>query len=129
METKHKEIIELNNLLETYSFMYHTLGRPTVIDSVYDELYQKLLKLEAEHPEYKVKDGITSRVGNIVLDGLKKYTRPKKLLSLSNGFNVEEVLDFLEYQEPASYIANGKLDGLALELLYINGKLEVASTR
>ena len=125
---QQNKIIELNNHLERANFMYHTMGKPAITDEEYDVLYASLVKLEEEHPQYKVKGGITSKVGDVVLDGLKKAKHRLTLLSLKKAHSIEEVLEFLEpLNKPL--IANGKLDGLALEIIYKDGILSQAITR
>ena len=125
---QQNKIIELNNYLERANFMYHTMGKPAITDEEYDVLYASLVKLEEEHPQYKVKGGITSKVGDVVLEGLKKAKHRLTLLSLKKAHSIEEVLEFLEpLNKPL--IANGKLDGLALEIIYKDGILSQAITR
>lgn len=121
-------IIELNNYLERMNFLYHTLGKPTISDEEYDMLYKELLKLEEEHPQYRVPGGITEKVGDVVLEGLVKARHRVPLLSLKKAHSIEEVLEFIKPLK-GQLIGNGKLDGLALELVYKNCKLVQAITR
>ena len=121
-------ITELNNYLERANFMYHTMGKPEISDEEYDTLYASLVKLEEEHPDCKVEGGITSKVGDVVLDGLKKAKHRLPLLSLKKAHSIQEVLEFIgDLNKPL--IANGKLDGLALEIIYKDGLLVQAITR
>ena len=125
---RQNRIIELNNNLERANFMYHTMGKPAITDEEYDVLYTSLVRLEEEYPQYKVKGGITSKVGDVVLEGLKKAKHRLPLLSLKKAHSLEEVLEFIEGSDKP-LIANGKLDGLALEIIYENGILIQAITR
>lgn len=130
MSLQQIEIINLNNKLELASFFYHVLSKPELEDEVYDQLFHKLLDLEKQYPEFKVEGGITSRVGNIPLEGLVKVKHTKPLLSLKNVFDVNDIIKELPLvHEKVSYIANAKLDGVALSLIYRDGKLEKAVTR
>lgn len=125
---QQNNIVELNNYLERANFMYHTMGKPAITDEEYDTLYASIVKLEEEYPQYKVKGGITSKVGDVVLEGLVKAKHHIPLLSLKKAHSIQEVLEFLEtLNKPL--IANGKLDGLALEIIYENGILIQAITR
>ena len=129
MSLQQIEIINLNNKLELASFFYHVLSKPELEDEVYDQLFHKLLDLEKQYPEFKVEGGITSRVGNIPLEGLVKVKHTKPLLSLKNVFDVNDIIKELPLvHEKVSYIANAKLDGVALSLIYRDGKLNARAT-
>lgn len=130
MSLQQIEMINLNNKLELASFFYHVLSKPELEDEVYDQLFHKLLDLEKQYPEFKVEGGITSRVGNTPLEGLTKVKHTKPLLSLKNVFDVNDIIKELPIVHgKVSYIANAKLDGVALSLIYRDGKLEKAVTR
>ena len=127
-------ISELNNYLERESFKYHTLSRPEISDDLYDRLYIRLELLEDIYPEFKIKNGITSKVGGDVLPHLEKATHSTPLLSLKKAYTEEEVIEtFLseitDVKVQVELIANGKLDGLALEIIYRDGELVQAITR
>ncbi len=121
-------VVELNNYLECSNFKYHTLGKPDISDEEYDALYNELVKLEKEHPQFKVKGGITDKVGSVVLDNLVKAKHRQPLLSLKKAHSIEEVLETLDTVK-GQLFANGKLDGLALEIIYKDSKLFQAITR
>ena len=123
------DIINLNNKLERASFFYHVLSQPELEDEVYDQLYHRLLDLEKQYPQYKIEGGITSRVGNKPLEGLVKVKHSKPLLSLKNVFDASDILKELPLIGKTPYIANAKLDGVALSLIYKDGKLVKAVTR
>ena len=72
MSIAENEIIRLNNELERAAFCYHVLAAPVLEDEVYDKLYHNLVDLESKHPEYKIEGGITSRVGFLPIESLKK---------------------------------------------------------
>lgn len=123
------KIIDLNNYLERQSFLYHTLGKPTIPDETYDQFYAELEALEKQYPEIRVKGGITDKVGGVVLDSLTKARHAIPLLSLKKAFTVDEIIEFLPEREDTLIIGNGKLDGLALEIIYEDGVLKQAITR
>lgn len=123
-----QRIIDLNNYLERENFKYHTLGKPEISDSEYDSLYSELTKLEEEHPLFRVPGGITSKVGAVVLPSLTKAKHSSPLLSLKKVHTVQDVVEFVETIK-GTVIANGKLDGLALDLIYVDQRLFQAITR
>lgn len=123
-----RQIYELNGALENYAFHYHTLGKPLVGDDDYDAQYDQLVELEKQYPQYRIEGGITSSVGAPLIDGLKKLEHSSPLLSMSKTFEPQGVLEFLDDPEE-TIICNGKLDGLALEIVYEDGKLKHAITR
>lgn len=123
-------MVELNNCLEREAFKYYTLGKPDITDELYDFLYNRMFLLEGIFPEFKVKGGITSKVGGEVLPFLQKAGHAIPLLSLKKAFTINEVVDFFMDAGPnEEIIANGKLDGLALELIYNDGVFTQAITR
>lgn len=123
-------MVELNNYLEREAFKYYTLGKPDITDEMYDFLYNRMVLLEKIFPAFKINGGITSKVGGDVLPFLQKADHAIPLLSLKKAFTVDEVVDFFMDAGPnEEIIANGKLDGLALELIYNDGVFTQAITR
>lgn len=127
IKTKQR-MIELNNYLERENFKYHTLGKPDISDAEYDALYAELVKLEENHFLFKVPNGITTKVGDVVLPGLTKAKHSSPLLSLKKVHTTEDVIAFIETIK-GPVVANAKLDGLALDLVYMDQKLNRAITR
>lgn len=119
------EIQELINQLNKYSYEYYTLGNPTVSDTTYDGLYDKLVQLE-EETGIIYSNSPTQNVGNKILPFLKKVTHEYPLLSL-NKTKKEE--DIIKWSNNKSIVEMLKLDGLTLCLTYIDGKLTKAETR
>ena len=134
MSKKH-EIDQLKTQLNDYAYHYYVLDEPLISDSQYDELYQKLSKLEAQHPEFITADSPTQRVGDKPLDGFVKVKHEQAMLSLANVFNEDELQDFdsrlkeLAQVDTIEYAAEPKLDGLAVSITYIDGLLQQAATR
>ncbi len=128
-------IAELRTLLNTYSFEYHVNDMPSVSDAVYDGLFGELKKLEAEHPSLVTRDSPTQRVGNKLLDGFKKVTHRKRMISLNDVFDVDDVrawvirMDKLLPGTSHEFFADIKMDGLACSLIYEDGILMQAVTR
>ena len=120
---------ELRRQLNEYSYRYHVLDDPIVPDAEYDRLFHELVKLEHEYPELVTRDSPTQRVGEQPLSEFPEVTHELPMLSLDNAFNDEEleafdkrVRDRLELAQ-VHYTAEVKLDGLAISLLYREGKL------
>ncbi len=131
-----KEIGELTKVLEGHNYKYYVLDEPTLSDTEYDRLFRQLEELEADHPELVIPESPTQRVGAEPSKefGSVKHTIP--LLSLANAMDENELRDFdvsvkkiLEFEGEVEYAAEPKLDGLAVELVYENGKFVSGSTR
>ena len=121
--------------MNEYSYRYHVLDDPAVPDAEYDELFRELVRLEEEYPNLVTPDSPTQRVGESPLSEFSEVRHEVPMLSLDNAFNDEELAAFdkrvrerLELTE-IQYAAEVKLDGLAISLLYEQGKLVRAATR
>ena len=135
MESVESKLGELRRQLNEYSYRYHVLDDPIVPDAEYDRLFHELVELEHEYPELVTRDSPTQRVGEQPLSEFPEVTHEIPMLSLDNAFNNEDleafdkrVRDRLELAE-VNYTAEVKLDGLAISLLYRDGKLVRAATR
>lgn len=126
---------ELREQLNEYSYRYHVLDDPVVPDAEYDRLMHELAGLEDEHPELVTPHSPTQRVGERPLSVFPEVAHEIPMLSLDNAFSDEELVAFdkrtrdkLELDE-VRYTAEVKLDGLAISLLYRQGKLVRGATR
>lgn len=131
-----EEINNLVNILNKYSYEYYVEDNPQVSDTQYDLLYKKLEKLENENPEYILKNSPTQRVGDKILSEFEKIEHTAPMLSLSNTFSSDELVDFdnrikklLGTTENIEYICELKIDGLAVSITYENGLFSKAATR
>lgn len=128
-----QRIDELIKLIDKANYEYYTLDKPTITDQEYDRYMQELQTLEEKHPELKREDSPTSRVGGQVIDEFKKVTHELPMLSLGNVFNEDEIMAFDERIKKVistpEYVAELKIDGLSVSLVYKNGKLVRAATR
>lgn len=129
------EIHSLRESLHRHNYLYYVLEQPELGDSQYDQLYRRLLDLEALHPDLISPDSPTQRVG-AKLDGrLPVVTHTHALYSLDNAFNREELESFHERvlkltgAETVEYAVELKIDGLAVTLTYQQGRLVLAATR
>ncbi len=128
-----KRMMDLQQAIEKANYEYHTLDRPTVSDFEYDLWMKELIELETNHPEYKNPSSPTLKVGGVVLDKFNKVVHDKPMMSLSNAFSDQDLLDFDERVskevEGYSYNMELKIDGLAINLKYRDGIFISASTR
>lgn len=123
--------------LNHWSFQYHVKDDPVVSDATYDEAYHELKALEASDPALVLPDSPTKRVGDVVLSAFEKTTLKVPMLSLDNTFSDDEVVEFMERVakglgvdvDDVVFTAEPKLDGLAVNLRYVNGLLVEGSTR
>jgi len=122
--------------LHHHNHRYYVLDDPDVSDAAYDRLMQELIRLETDYPELVQPDSPTVRVGAPPLDKFETTAHSIPMLSLDNAFKDEDILDFdervrrfLKSDQPMLYTAEPKLDGVAVELVYENGRLASAATR
>jgi len=125
---------ELHDLLHDYGHAYYVLDEPLVSDAVYDQFLRELLELEEQHPSLILPDSPTQRVGGKPLEGFQKVRHRTPMLSLSNAFSAEDLQEFdrriSELVDGAyRYVCELKIDGLAVSLLYEDGKLVRGATR
>ncbi|MEJ1338116.1 MAG: NAD-dependent DNA ligase LigA [Candidatus Sedimenticola sp. (ex Thyasira tokunagai)] len=126
----------LREQLDHHNYHYYVLDAPTVPDSEYDRLMRELQTLEADYPALITPDSPTQRVGGKPLDSFGEVVHRLPMLSLDNAFSDEEMEEFdrrvrerLEQEGEVTYVAEPKLDGLAISLRYVDGALVQAATR
>ena len=129
-------VLELHSLINFHSHKYHSLDTPEIEDHEYDALFQELLQLEDRFPELLYDFSPSQRVGSKPLEGFKKIEHLIPMLSLENAFNQQDMEDFnkrilerLLIEADVNFSCEPKLDGIAVNLLYKNGRLDLASTR
>jgi len=131
-----QELNDLREQIRYHNHRYYVLDDPQISDAAYDRLFQRLMKLEQEHPEWVTPDSPTQRVGDKPLKSFSQVRHRKPMLSLENGFSEQDIRDFdtrtkrfLGEHTHLQYTVEPKIDGVAVELVYEDGKLRVASTR
>jgi DNA ligase (NAD+) len=129
------KINKLRNDINRHNYLYYVLDTPEIPDSEYDRLMRELQTLEQEHPELVTPDSPTQRVGAEPLREFGEVQHEIPMLSLENSFSDDELQAFdrrvrekLEIAL-AEYVAEPKLDGLAVSLMYENGILVKGATR
>jgi len=134
-EEAKKRIEELRKLIRHHDYLYYVLNKPEISDAEYDKLMRELQQLEEMYPEFITPDSPTQRVGAPPAEEFKTVAHLKPMLSLDNAFNEEEMRRFDERikrelgKEDVAYVAEPKLDGLSVELVYENGVFVRGSTR
>ena len=136
LDRAEKEILELRREIEKHNYQYHVLDNPLISDAEYDRLFGRLIELEKEHPELATPDSPTHKVGAPPLEKFSTVQHTIPMLSLSNAGGPEELEEFeeriqrfLKHRDALDYAVEPKIDGLAVELVYVDGKFSVGSTR
>ncbi len=135
MNLLQEKIENLRNLIRKYDLAYYGRGESIVSDKEYDQLYHELLKLEKENPEFDSPDSPTSRVGSDLTKEFPKITHQIPMMSIDNTYSEDEVREWIERNgksldgERMSFVGELKVDGIALSLIYENGRLLRAVTR
>jgi DNA ligase (NAD+) len=124
---------ELAADLTEHLYRYHVLDSPVISDAEYDQLMRELEGLEGQYPELRTPDSPTQRVGNPISTDFAAVEHLERLLSLDNAFSAEELEAWAARAEKLGaagpYLCELKIDGLAIALVYRNGRLVRAATR
>lgn len=136
MQAIEQQIETLRQQLRYHNYRYYVLDDPAIPDVEYDRLFRELQSLETAHPELITPDSPTQRVGAAPLTEFGEVKHAIPMLSLGNVFSDEELLAFdkrihdrLKADAETEFVAEPKLDGLAISLLYENGVFTRAATR
>lgn len=130
-----KRIDQLSEDLEKYNYEYYVNNQSSITDAEFDNLMQELIMLETKYPEFKHKISPTSRVGGTVVEAFTEIKHKRMMLSLGDIFNIDEVIDFdrkvrdVLHTDEVEYMAELKIDGLAMSIDYVDGKLNYCATR
>ena len=120
-------------LLKKWAHAYYVEDNPVASDEEYDRLYHEVLEYEKAHPDEIAEDSPTKRVGGIVREEFTKAKHIKRMWSMEDVFNRDEVIEWLERVEKnigeCEYFCEPKFDGASMNLLYEGGKLVRAITR
>lgn len=126
----------LRDELNLHSHRYYVLDDPTVSDAEYDALFRRLVEIEEEYPELQSPASPTQRVGAPPADKFESVRHAQAMLSLDNVTSAEQFVEFDERVRRSAgesavvqYMAEPKLDGVAVEIVYQDGEMQVASTR
>lgn len=134
-EKQAKERIEkLRTEIDHHRYLYHVLDRQEISDAALDSLKHELQTLENEFPKLITPDSPTQRVGGKPLDKFEKVRHESRMLSLTDAFSEDEMRAWESRirkftSKPLKYYAEYKVDGLALSIVYENGRMVRAATR
>lgn len=130
-----KKIGDLRNIITYHNQRYYQQDAPEISDAEYDRLMRELQELEHQYPDEYLASSPTQRVGAAPLAKFVSVTHPSAMLSLANAFSPEEIIDFdnrikrLGKVDRIAYVAEPKLDGLAVNLIYEKGLFVRGATR
>ncbi|MCK5185615.1 MAG: NAD-dependent DNA ligase LigA, partial [Deltaproteobacteria bacterium] len=135
-EEVETRIAQLRKSINYHNYLYHVMDNPEISDVAYDRLFNELEGLEKLNPDLITPDSPTQRVGKAPLKEFKTVRHTIPMLSLSNSFEQEEIREFdqrikkfLKITDDIEYVAEAKLDGVAVEIVYEKGKFLLGSTR
>jgi DNA ligase (NAD+) len=127
------QIQELSEEIRDHQFKYYVLDAPSITDAVFDKLWNQLLELERKYPQYKLESSPTLEVGGGFATAFTQHDHIEKMMSLDNVFDNDELDTWFDRIEKAgvknTWLCEVKVDGLAINLLYENGRLTRALTR
>jgi len=136
MKDVNKKIKKLRKSIEKHNYQYYVLNEPLITDSEWDKLFKNLEKIEKKYPKLIDVNSPTQRVGAKPSENFKTITHSKPMLSLANAMNNNELDLFnkrmkklLNTNENIEYMAEPKLDGIGVELIYKNGEFILGLTR
>ncbi|MEV4529273.1 NAD-dependent DNA ligase LigA [Streptosporangium sp. NPDC049304] len=126
---------ELTELVEEANWRYHVLDSPTVSDAQYDGWMRELRELEERSPSLRTPDSPTQKIGAPISSDFTPVSHLQRMESLDNAFNADDLASWraraerLAERDPAPYLCELKIDGLAIALLYEKGRLTRGATR
>ncbi|MEX5728910.1 DNA ligase (NAD+) [Rhodovulum iodosum] len=132
------ELARLAEAIADADAAYHGADAPVMADADYDALKRRNAAIEARFPDLKRTDSPSDRVGAAPSEGFAKVRHARRMLSLANAFEADEIAEFdarirrylgLAPEDPLAYTAEPKIDGLSLSLRYEGGALVQAATR
>lgn len=129
----YNKINELRELIEHHSILYYVQDSPEISDADFDLLMKELIALEEKYPEYITEDSPTQRIGGEALSKFDQVRHSVQMMSLSNAFSKQDLLDFdsrvRQMIPKPEYVLEFKIDGLSVALTYEKGKFKVGATR
>lgn len=136
IKAARKRLAELTRDLEDHNYRYHVLDEPSIPDAQYDQMLRELIEIEQRYPKLVDPSSPSQRVGGKPLDKFSQITHELPMLSLENAFDSQTLeafdkrnLERLELDGEINYVAEPKLDGLAISILYVQGEFTQAATR
>lgn len=135
MNKIEEEVAQLRRAINDHDYRYYVLNAPIVADVEYDTLLKRLRELEAAHPDLVTADSPTQRVSGEPAEGFAEYFHKRPMLSLDNSYNIDDLREWAKRCEKLAsgrafdYVAELKIDGLSISLIYENSILTHGVTR
>ena len=135
LNTIERRILDLRKQLHEHNHLYYNVVEPSISDKEFDLLMKELEELENKYPQFEDPLSPTKRPGGEPVDGFDKVVHSHPMLSLSNTYNSEEIEEWMTRvekrleDEEIKYVMELKYDGVAISLIYENGRLHKALTR
>ncbi len=135
LERIANRVRDLRTQIDHHNYLYYALNAPEISDEEYDALMRELRDLERQYPELITPDSPTQRVGVAPVEAFGVVDHPRPLLSLGNVFNDDELMAWynrtlkLTGGRRLRFVCEHKIDGLAVALTYVNGRLVTGATR
>lgn len=137
-EQARERLQELRRLIEHHNYLYYVLDQPEISDAEYDALMRELVQLEQQFPDLRTPDSPSMRVGAPPLQAFATHTHRQPMLSLDNAFGADDLRAFdqrikrflgMSPERQIEYVAELKIDGLAISLTYVEGVFVTGATR
>ncbi|HYE75784.1 MAG TPA: NAD-dependent DNA ligase LigA, partial [Blastocatellia bacterium] len=135
IQAAEREAQELRQQINEHDHRYYVLDQPIISDVEYDALMHRLREIETAHPELITPDSPTQRVSGQPAGKFETYTHKRPMLSLDNSYNIDDLREWARRCERLAggrafdYVAELKIDGLSISLIYENGVLVRGVTR
>ena len=136
IDKAERRIAFLRDALHQHNYRYFVQDDPVISDAEYDRMMKELIELETSWPQFSSPDSPSARVGSPPLDKFNTVAHSVPMMSLDKGFNEHDLISFdqrvrklLNSETDVLYTAEPKIDGVAVELVYEDGVLTMASTR
>ena len=129
---------ELRSEIQRHEYLYYVKAQPEISDRDFDALMHELIALEAANPELRTGDSPTQRVGGLPLDGFEQVEHEPPMLSLDNSYDFAELEEWRarlarrlteDEMDALEFVAELKIDGVSMSLVYESGVLALAATR
>lgn len=131
----NNKIDKLRAEINRHNYLYYVLDSPEISDAEYDDLMKELRRLEETYPQFLTPDSPTQRVGAAPVEAFGIVEHPLPLLSLGNAFSQDELLAWyiriskMVGGQKFNFACEHKIDGLAVALTYVDGRLSIGATR
>ncbi|MEI7590620.1 MAG: NAD-dependent DNA ligase LigA, partial [Deltaproteobacteria bacterium] len=131
-----QRITQLRSEIEYHNKQYYLFDAPDIADSAYDKIMAELIYLENTFPEIDRTNSPTQKVGMKPTNTFSSSTHPSQMFSLANAFGQQDVIIFderirklIKMEQKITFVVEPKIDGVAVNLTYIDGKLISGATR